>query len=154
MLPQFAHADIDGSARIKDLKHLIDSQSAITEIDKLKIVNDFFNQRMKFIDTNYDLTTPTAFLAKGHGGSKDHTISKYLTLRALGVPEKKIRINYVKAKNKPHMVLTYFEKPTAIPLVLDNIVSDIMPANQRSDLLPIYATNGEALLKTIRVNGS
>ncbi|HBF47191.1 MAG TPA: transglutaminase, partial [Shewanella frigidimarina] len=41
--------------------------------------------------------------------------------------------------NEPHMVLIYFEDPKAMPLVLDNLKTKILPANQRRDLKPIYS---------------
>ncbi len=43
------------------------------------------------------------------------------------------------------MVPSYYSSPEAMPLVLDNLTSDILPASQRNDLLPVYAFNGEGL---------
>ena len=43
------------------------------------------------------------------------------------------------------MVLTYYEHPAAVPLVLDNLIDAILPADQRSDLVPVYAFNAEGL---------
>lgn len=43
------------------------------------------------------------------------------------------------------MVLSYFEKPNAVPLVLDNLVGRILKATKRKDLIPIYSFNGEGL---------
>ena len=52
------------------------------------------------------------------------------------------------------MVLTYFENKRAIPLVLDNLIIDINPANQRQDLVPVYSFNGQSLwLAKRRGNG-
>ena len=73
-----------------------------------------------------------------------------------GVDESKLRITYVKALqlNLPHMVLTYFESPQAIPLVLDNLIPNIRSATERSDLLPVYSFNGSSLwLAKIKENG-
>ena len=54
---------------------------------------------------------------------------------------------YVKALelNQFHMVVAYYPKPSAIPLILDNLNGNILPANQRNDLLPIYSFNGNKL---------
>ena len=43
------------------------------------------------------------------------------------------------------MVVTYYPTPSAIPLVLDNLKGEILPASQRKDLLPIYSFNGSKL---------
>jgi hypothetical protein len=42
-------------------------------------------------------------------------------------------------------VLAYYPSPQALPLVLDNLEVEILPAEQRDDLLPVYAFNGEGL---------
>ncbi len=78
---------------------------------------------------------------------EDYAISKYLTLKELGVPEEKMRIMYVKALelNQAHMVLTYYPSPDAIPLVLDNLNPRILSANRRADLAPVYSFNAESL---------
>jgi hypothetical protein len=34
---------------------------------------------------------------------------------------------------------------TCVPLILDNYVTDIHPATERTDLLPIYSFNGTSL---------
>ncbi|MNR54314.1 hypothetical protein D3C85_1744770 [compost metagenome] len=46
------------------------------------------------------------------------------------------------------MVLTYYASADAMPLVLDSLVDAIKPADQRNDLLPVYAFNGEGLWLT------
>jgi hypothetical protein len=43
------------------------------------------------------------------------------------------------------MVLTYFSEPGVEPLVLDNLIDSVLPASQRTDLLPIYSFNGTGL---------
>lgn len=56
-------------------------------------------------------------------------------------------MTYVKAlrPNQAHMVVTYYSTPKAIPLVLDNLIADILPATQRKDLIPVYSFNGSGL---------
>ncbi|MDT8310044.1 MAG: sulfate adenylyltransferase, partial [Methylophaga sp.] len=61
--------------------------------------------------------------------------------------EDKLRLTYVKAVelNQAHMVLTYYETNRAMPLVLDNLIAEIEPANRRNDLVPVYSFNGDGL---------
>ncbi len=143
----------DGKQRIDDWQRLLASQVGASEAEQLKEVNRFFNAKLRFTD---DLAlwnqvdywaTPVEALRRGAGDCEDYAIAKYISLRHLGVAAEKLRITYVKALrlNQAHMVLTYYEKPDAVPLVLDNLIGSILPASQRSDLLPVYAFNGEGL---------
>ena len=43
------------------------------------------------------------------------------------------------------MVLSYYDSPKSIPLVLDNINPNIKIATQRKDLAPVYSFNGDSL---------
>ena len=74
-------------------------------------------------------------------------IAKYYSLTRLGVPSSSLRITYVNALelNQAHMVLAYFPKPDAVPLVLDNLIMDIRPADKRRDLDPVYSFNAEGM---------
>lgn len=123
-----------------------------SEQTKLKKINDFFNM-LTFVD-DIDLwgtkdywATPNEFIGAGAGDCEDFTIAKYLTLRRLGVADRKLRLIYVKSLtlNQFHMVLAYYETPSSVPVLLDNLDGDIKPATQRKDLLPIYSFNGENL---------
>jgi len=71
-------------------------------------------------------------------------------LRALGVKDEQLYLTYVKAtrENVAHMVLSYFETPQGIPLVLDNYELRIMSADKRTDLLPVYSFNAKSLFLT------
>lgn len=120
--------------------------------EKLYQINRFFN-RFDFVD---DLVhwqqkdywaTPIEFISTGAGDCEDYTIAKYFSLLELGIPEQQLRLMYVTALelHQPHMVLAYYETPTSIPLVLDNINRRILPANKRRDLSPIYSFNGNGL---------
>lgn len=139
--------------RIAEWAALLNTPSQGTIQDKLKQVNQFFNARMAFRDDivvwkQQDYwATPIEFLRKGAGDCEDFALAKYFTLREMGVPANQLRITYVKALelNQAHMVVTWYPTPTAIPLVLDNLKTAILPATQRTDLLPVYAFNGEGL---------
>ncbi|WP_229427636.1 transglutaminase-like cysteine peptidase [Methylomonas fluvii] len=139
--------------RFVDWQSLIENGKSWPEAEKLERVNNFFNSNIEFVDdiilwqkTDY-WAAPTEFLAKGAGDCEDYSIAKYFTLVEMGVDESKLRITYVKALelNQAHMVLTYFDSPRAVPLVLDNLKPSIVPATQRSDLQPVYSFNGTGL---------
>lgn len=120
--------------------------------EKLKQVNDFFNQ-VRFISDDLHWkqkdywATPIEFLSTNGGDCEDFTLAKYFTLRELGIADKKLRMTYVKAikLNQAHMVLSYFETPGSEPLILDNLVADIRKASLRRDLVPVYSFNGNGL---------
>lgn len=138
--------------RLISWQQLIRENSALSEYEKLEKVNNFFN-RIRFVDDivhwkqNDYWATPVEFLATNGGDCEDFSLAKYFTLKALGVDEAKLNLTYVKAikYNQAHMVLTYYEKPDQIPLVLDNLVPEILPATKRSDLIPVYSFNGSGL---------
>jgi predicted transglutaminase-like cysteine proteinase len=135
----------------------LDGQPARRQLSE---VNDFFN-RMHFTDDmrvwgkeDY-WATPLEFLGAGAGDCDDFAMAKYLTLRQLGVPESSLRLHYVKALrlNQFHMVVTYQGAGMSMPDVLDNLNSSILPASERTDLLPIYSFNGNALWMSKRLEG-
>lgn len=145
-----------GRQRIDAWQQLLSTQRQIGELEQLKVVNLFFNRQMKYaedIDLWHEVdywATPIQSLLKGAGDCEDYAIAKYFSLRHLGIPADKLRITYVKAlrQNRAHMVLTYYASPEAMPLVLDSLMDPILPASQRTDLLPVYAFNGEGLWLT------
>lgn len=138
--------------RILAWRRMVEESQAGDRVAKLKSVNDFFNQ-MEFVDDRVHWNkedywaTPIEFLATGGGDCEDFTIAKYFALRELGVPDEKLRLVYVKALrlNQHHMVLAYYDKPTSVPVILDNLDRTIKPAIQRNDLLPIYSFNAQNL---------
>jgi len=141
------------SNRVLEWQSLIKLTQNLPEQEKLKRVNDFFNKHIEFVSDDYlwgvtdYWATPLEALSKGAGDCEDYSIAKYFTLKELGVPESKMRITYVKAieLNQAHMVLTYFERPGVIPVVLDNLNPVIKLASKRDDLLPVYSFNGSGL---------
>lgn len=46
------------------------------------------------------------------------------------------------------MVLSYFESPKSTPLILDNYNQQILSADKRRDLLPVYSFNAKSLFLT------
>lgn len=138
--------------RLEQWKNLIDSGATWSDIKKLNKVNDFVNQFV-FVDDIIHWqqedywATPLQTLVTQGGDCEDFSIAKYFTLSAMGVEESKLKLTYVKALtiNQAHMVVGYYDKPSAEPLVLDNLNPEILPASQRPDLLPVYSFNGTGL---------
>nr|WP_242521755.1 transglutaminase-like cysteine peptidase [Motiliproteus sp. SC1-56] len=138
--------------RVNSWRRLMEEGAALSEPEKLEQVNRFFNQLI-FIDdlklwreTDY-WATPLEFLGANGGDCEDYSIAKYLTLLALGVDQEKLRITYVKATrlDQHHMVVAYYRTPDAMPVILDNLEGEILPASERGDLVPIYSFNGQNL---------
>lgn len=123
---------------------------------QLKNVNDFFNKIQYKTDPKHwkkkdYWATPFEFMGTGAGDCEDYAIAKYYSLRKLGVPEEKLRITYVTYQKRntgydqAHMVLTYYHKAGATPIVLDNINKKLQLATKRDDLKPIYSFNASGL---------
>ena len=84
--------------------------------------------------------TPVEFLTYG-GDCEDFAIAKYVSLRALGVPEKAMRIAIVKdlQKNIAHAILIVYTEDG--PMVLDNQIKTMTEASDISHYKPIYSIN-------------
>lgn len=141
-----------GRQRIEQWQQLIKASRNLSEQQKLKRVNDFFNQIPFVSDQEHwgvrdYWATPIEFLGTNGGDCEDFSIAKLFTLAAVGVSSEKVRLIYAKALelNQAHMVLGYYSTPTAMPLILDNINPEILPASQRRDLAPVYSFNGDGL---------
>ena len=126
------------------------------DMDLLEDVNWFFNRHVPFVDDikhwkQIDYwATPYEMLGTDGGDCEDYVISKYYSLIRLGMDESKLRITYVKALdyNQAHMVLAYYARPNAVPLILDNLTDRIQPATERRDLKPVYSFNGQGMWLT------
>jgi predicted transglutaminase-like cysteine proteinase len=142
--------------RVEEWDAMIETSKNETILNKLKNVNDFFNQ----ITYKSDLivwgvkdywATPFEFMGKGAGDCEDYAIAKYFSLIKLGVPDEKLRITYVSYRKtntsyeEAHMVLTYYHKVGVEPVVLDNINKMLQVASKRPDLKPVYSFNASGL---------
>lgn len=138
--------------RVETWRNELARYKSLSEQQKLTKVNNFFNQ-LHFVNDinlwgkNDYWATPLEFLGSNAGDCEDFTIAKYFSLLELGISDKKLRLVYVKAitLNQFHMVLAYYSKPSAEPVLLDNINPEIKRASLRKDLLPIYSFNGKNL---------
>ncbi|RJT27521.1 hypothetical protein D6029_02640 [Buttiauxella izardii] len=149
----YGRATADGEQRITAWQQLLLQQRNQSEQAQLNAVNLFFNKKLHYRE-DIDIwgaidywATPVESLRKGEADCEDYALAKYFTLRHLGVSGEKLRITYVKAlrQDRAHMVLTWYATPDAIPLVLDSLTDNILPATQRSDLLPVYSFNDSGL---------
>lgn len=127
------------------------------ENQQILMVNDFFARNLRY-QTDILLwkqsdywATPLETLGRGLGDCEDYAIAKYVSLRALGVSDDKLRLIYVKAKiagtnkTQAHMVLGYFTTPNAQPLILDSLIIKVLPAAKRVDLSPVFSFNSQGL---------
>jgi predicted transglutaminase-like cysteine proteinase len=137
-------------------RRMVEESRDLPVDQKLANVNNFFNRRILYeLDPvvwqqNDYWATPLEFMGRGAGDCEDYSISKYMTLLLLGVPNEKLRMIYVRArtigaKSEAHMVLGYYEDPLGEPVILDNLVSSIRPAARRSDLQPVFSFNNQGL---------
>lgn len=136
-------------------RQLVNDSRTLDDLGQLKRVNDFFNKRIRHGEdqtvwgqADY-WATPLETIGKGQGDCEDFALAKYFTLRELGVPGQRLRLLYVKlsigSQSQAHMVLGYYPKPEAEPLILDNVIYEIRPAHSRPDLTPVFGFNAEGV---------
>ena len=145
-----------GKNRVEAWDSMIESSKNESLLNKIKNVNDFFNQITYKTDAAHwkqkdYWATPFEFMGTGAGDCEDYAIAKYFSLVKLGIPDDKLRITYVIYKKtnsrfeQAHMVLTYYHKTGAEPVILDNINRTLQLASKRNDLKPVYSFNASGL---------
>jgi len=134
------------------LVQMMNDARDLDDMGKMEKVNDFFNQTPYASDkTTWGISdywaTRYEFIGKDRADCEDYVIAKYFTLKELGIPTSKLYMTYAKSirYKTAHLVLTYYETPKSIPLVLDNYNFKILPASVRDDLIPIYSFSGDEL---------
>ena len=142
-------------ALAQTLTQLIAQASTLPERERLQLVNDFFNRRIRYVEDievwgqRDHWASPLEMLDKGRGDCEDYAMAKYFSLMAAGVSEAKMRMVYVRAvmgtRSFAHMVLAYYAEPTAEPLILDNLRPRIELASRRMDLAPVFSFNAEGM---------
>jgi len=87
--------------------------------------------------------TPAEFITRG-GDCEDYAITKYTALRALGVPEDRMRVAIVhdNLKNIPHAVLVVYTDEGAV--VLDNQNKGLVDGEKMQRYRPIFSINRSA----------
>lgn len=149
----------DGLALLGAWQTMLNSAVTVNTEEKLLQVNQFFNRNVRYTDdvvlwkkSDY-WATPLEIMGVRAGDCEDYTIAKYISLLQLGFTNQQLRLIYVKAQIggrqsklfQAHMVLGYYSTPDAIPLILDNLINTIEPANMRVDLRPVFSFNSEGL---------
>lgn len=144
---------------VRDWLVLLDESLGLTEEEKVKRVNAFFNQKIDFAEDNEVWgksdywATPLETLSQRRGDCEDFAIAKYFTLLKAGVPPSRLRLVYAKVfqngtgstTSQAHMVLAYYSRPDRSPVILDNLSADVVPASTRTDLMPIFSFNTDGL---------
>lgn len=147
------------SEAVGSWRHMIEESRALSDDEKLKAVNQFFNRRIRF---NADQTvwgvpdywaTPLEFMGRAQGDCEDFAIAKYISLLMLGMPNDRLRLIYVRARfgasstpnTEAHMVLGYYVDPAGEPIILDSLLNSIRPAAARTDLTPVFSFNSQGL---------
>lgn len=108
-------------------------------------VNDLANSKPYISDnrnwgTSDYWATPVEFLQKG-GDCEDFAIAKYTALRALGVPEDRLRVVILhdNVKNIPHAILAVYTDEGIY--ALDNQIKTLVDANIEGRYRPIFSIN-------------
>jgi predicted transglutaminase-like cysteine proteinase len=132
-------------ARFEALQKMLDRIKHESAQKKILEVNNFFNRvgygsDMDIYGKSDYWATPYEFLARDKGDCEDYVIAKYFALLHLGIKKEQLYFTYVRVEgyDDAHMVLSYFETKTSMPLILDNINKRILKASQRTDLKPVY----------------
>lgn len=142
-------------AALPSLQALLRSAATLQDAARLELVNRYFNERIRFApDTavwgreDY-WASPLETLNKGRGDCEDYAIAKYASLLAAGVAPERLRLVYVRAQigreAQAHMVLAYQAAPEDDPLILDNLLPEVLPASRRRDLTPIFSFSADGL---------
>ncbi len=149
----------EASKTVGELQALTQRLQPASDIEKLTQINDFFNQKIRFVD-DIDVwgisdywATPLESIGQQAGDCEDFAIAKYVFLKVLNVDNSRLKLTYVRAEInngstralRAHMVLSYYQTPQSEPLILDNLTPEILPASSRKDLSPIFSFNDTGL---------
>jgi predicted transglutaminase-like cysteine proteinase len=87
--------------------------------------------------------TPIEFMESASGDCEDYAIAKYASLRALGVPDSRMRIVILQdtAKNLAHAILAVYADSGV--MILDNQAKTVRYDYEISNYKPIYSINRE-----------
>ncbi len=111
-------------------------------VNDLANSQDYINDSRNWGTSDY-WATPVEFLTRG-GDCEDFAIAKYVSLRALGVPENRLRITILQdmQKNIPHAVLAVYTDNDV--LILDNQIKSVRSSSSISHYKPIFSINRTA----------
>lgn len=146
----------EAASRLMAWEREVRALRQVPDEEKLGRINRFFNALPNVDDAvqwgqRDHWATPVELLVLNGGDCEDFALAKYFSLKAAGVPVEKLRVTYVRAwlrrsaRVEAHMVLAYFPEADGDPLILDNLMDDILPAPRRTDLTPTMSFNAEGL---------
>lgn len=137
-----------GQAIIRKWQQDLMAYRDLTLRDMAEKVNDQVNAQKYIVDsrnwgTSDYWATPVEFFTRG-GDCEDFAIAKYTALRALGVPEERLRIAIVhdNQKNIPHAVLIVYTDSDS--LMLDSQIKTMRSSRNVSRYRPIFSINRDA----------
>ncbi len=131
----------------KNSSSLLSEGGALNGMQRLRFVNSFWNGYPYITDIKnwgrQDYWAIPAEFAKKSGDCEDYAIAKFYTLRALGVPDRAMRIVVLKdvVRKLAHAVLAVEEGGEIY--ILDNISSAIVPHSRLTQYVPAYSLNEE-----------
>jgi predicted transglutaminase-like cysteine proteinase len=135
----------DGQNTMNGFKAQLEFLRGLPMNKMLTGVNDIVNRVPYINDVNiYGKSdywaTPIEFLKNG-GDCEDFAITKYVALRALGIPEERMRILILQdmQKNIPHAILVVYTDNGAV--VLDNQLKNVTNVDRISHYKPIFSIN-------------
>lgn len=145
--PPKDHRNEQVAQRFQDWQSLVALSMHLSDAEKLKAVNAFFNEQIRYGE-DQDLwgqpdywASPLETLELGAGDCEDFALAKYFTLRLLGISEQSLRLVYttLASTKQAHMVLGFWSDNGAAPVLLDNLNMQILPIIERLDLQMQFA---------------
>jgi predicted transglutaminase-like cysteine proteinase len=147
-----------GQKSMQDFKTALETMRDLPLSRMAAQVNDLVNKTRYVTDNkNYGQNdywaTPVEFFSRG-GDCEDFAITKYTALRALGVPEERLRVAIVQdlQKNVPHAILIVYTDNG--PMILDNQIKTAINADRVSHYKPIFSINRDAWWLHTKPQGS
>ncbi len=158
---------VQAEKRLHYLHKIILDNQDISVNEKLKLVNDTLNNIPWIADEQHwkeadYWASPMETLTTFGGDCEDIAIAKWVMLRHLGIPAKKLRLAYVRiaATGENHMVLAYVdrvdlprEKRMETTWILDNLNQQLLTVPERKDLLIIFATDAKGNMVVFKDTG-
>ena len=150
---------VGAAERLRGVHDLIIENQDKPVQEKLKLVNDYFNNYPsipdRFLWQRDDYwATPFETIAIHGGDCEDIAIAKYGILRMMGIPDKKLGFVYVRnAFNERHMILLYMDSPDTDALILDSQHPEVLPSEKRRDIIEIYMFQNDGTFYLIEDDG-
>jgi predicted transglutaminase-like cysteine proteinase len=126
-------------------RRMLAAAGELSEMEKIKTVNRFFNRwpyrlDREVYDTSDHWATPEEFMIHS-GDCEDYGIAKYFSLRQLGLPAARLRLVVVRDRIRGigHAVLAVYMGEAVY--ILDNLTDQVLPHKRYRHYLPQYSVN-------------